>query len=532
MAERRAGAALVAAGILLSRLAGLVRERVFAHYFGSSVAAGAFRAALRIPNLLQNLFGEGVLSASFIPVYARLRAEGDEQTASRVASIVGSLLALSMAVLVALGVVATPWMVDVIAPGFSGEARVLTTELVRILFPGIGLLVMSAWCLGILNSHRKFFLSYAAPVAWNAAMIAALVWFGRQRAGGELAVALAWGTVAGCGLQFVVQVPTTLRLARGMRPELDLALAPVRDVLRNLGPVVASRGVVQLSAYLDSFLASFLGAGAVATLGYAQTIALLPVSLFGMSVAAAELPTMSSVTGTGEEIAAAIGERVTVGQRQVTFFVVPSGIAFLAVGDAIVTLLYRGGRFTEGDGRAVWLVLAGSAVGLLATTTSRLYASAFYALRDTRTPLRFAAVRVALTAGLGALAAFPLRPALAALLARAHLGIPTDDATVGALGLTASAGMSGWVELALLRRALDGRLARRTSLPISMHARTLLAAVLAAVVARVTLHYLPPGNVWVVAGVGAVTFGIAYLAIATAIGLDGVRRMLDKRRQQ
>src|SRR6266567_4067062 len=153
-------ALLVGAGIFLSRIAGLVRERVIAHFLGNSFAADALRGAIRIPNVLQNLFGEGVLSASFIPVYARLLAEGDEEQAGRVAGIVASLLALTMTILVLIGVLLTPWLLIVIAPGYTGTIRELTITVVRIMWPGIGLLVLSAWCLGILNSHRKFFLSY------------------------------------------------------------------------------------------------------------------------------------------------------------------------------------------------------------------------------------------------------------------------------------------------------------------------------------------------------------------------------------
>src|SRR4029077_14651752 len=165
-------AMLVATGIILSRIAGLVRERTLAHYLGTLPAADAFRAALRIPNFLQNLFGEGVLSASFIPVYSRLLASSDERDANHVASVVGSLLALLTYVLVILGILCTPLLIDVIAPGFTGETRQLTIRLVQILFPGVGALVMSAWCLGILNSHGRFFLSYSAPVLWNLFILA------------------------------------------------------------------------------------------------------------------------------------------------------------------------------------------------------------------------------------------------------------------------------------------------------------------------------------------------------------------------
>ena len=151
----------VAAGILASRIIGLVRQRVFAHYFGlESDAADAWSAGFRIPNFLQNMFGEGALSASFIPVYAALLARGEDEEANRVASAVGTLLGLIVSVLVAIGVLATPLFIAAIAPGFRGDKRDLTIQVVRILFPGIGMLVMSAWCLGVLNSHRRFLLSY------------------------------------------------------------------------------------------------------------------------------------------------------------------------------------------------------------------------------------------------------------------------------------------------------------------------------------------------------------------------------------
>src|SRR5215470_13671 len=210
------GAFLVAAGIFLSRIAGLIRDRVFSHFFGLSYAADAFRAAVRIPNFLQNLFGEGVLSASFIPVYAKLVAEEKREEAGRVAGAVFSLLAVVTAVLVLAGVLATPYLIDAIAPGFRGETRTLAIQLVRIFFPGVGFLVLSAWCLGILNSHRRFFLSYASPVVWNAAIIAALLLFRRFDLP-QLAVYTSWASVVGSGLQFLVQIPVVLRLAPAIR---------------------------------------------------------------------------------------------------------------------------------------------------------------------------------------------------------------------------------------------------------------------------------------------------------------------------
>jgi putative peptidoglycan lipid II flippase len=458
---------MVAAGILLSRIVGLVRNRVFAHYFGTSDAADAFNAAFRIPNFLQNLFGEGVLSASFIPVYAGLRARGEDAEAERVARAVAALLGLATAALVLLGVLLTPYLIAVIAPGFTGEKRAVTVRLVRILFPGAGLLVLSAWCLGVLNSHRRFFLSYAAPVVWNVAIIVSLIAFGHDRAPYALAEIAAWGSVVGSLLQLGVQLPTVAVLLEGIRPRLARGSAQVAQVLRNFGPVFVGRGVVQISAYVDTVLASLLPTGAVAGLSYAQVIYTLPVSLFGMSVSAAELPAMASATGTEAERAGQLRSRLTAGLRQIAFLVVPSAMAFLALGDVIAGALYQSGAFTRGMTVYVWTILAGSAVGLLASTLGRLYSSAFYALQDTRTPLRFAVLRVSLTIALGYLFAIPLP---------GWLGI---DARWGAAGLTASAGLAGWVEFLLLRRALNQRIGE-TGLPAALATRLWGAALAAA----------------------------------------------------
>jgi putative peptidoglycan lipid II flippase len=439
-------AIFVAAGILASRLTGFVRLRVFAHYFGlESDAADAFNAAFRIPNFLQNLFGEGALSASFIPVYAALLARQDRREADRVAGAVASLLALIVAILVLIGVVATPLLIDAIAPGFKGAKRELTIEIVRVLFPGAGLLVLSAWCLGVLNSHHRFLLSYTAPVMWNAAMIATMVLYG-QSALPDLAIKLAWGSVAGSALQFAVQLPAVLYLARDLRFALDTASGQVRTVMKNFVPVFISRGVVQVSAYIDALLASLLPTGAVTGLANAQLLYTLPVSLFGISISAAELPAMSGAMGIDPAGVETVRRRLNSGLRQIAFFVIPSAMAFLALGDVIAAALLQTGRFRHSDAVYVWGILAGSGIGLLASTLGRLYSSTYYALRDTRTPLRYALIRVVLTTALGYVFAIPLPR---------WLGIP---AVWGAAGLTASAGLAGWVEMLMLRRALNARI--------------------------------------------------------------------------
>jgi putative peptidoglycan lipid II flippase len=493
----------VGAGILISRIVGLIRQRIFAHYFGSSAEGDAFSAAFRIPNFLQNVFGEGALSASFIPVYAKLLAQDDEKEAARVANAIFSILALVTALIVLAGVFATPYIVTLIAAGFEEERRQLTITLVRIFFPGAALLVLSAWCLGVLNSHHRFFVSYTAPVAWNAAIIAALVFFGNRMDLSSLAAATAWGSVIGSALQFSVQLPTVLKLIHHFRPVFTLASTHVRQVLNNFFPVFMSRGVVQISAFVDAFLASFLGQGAVVALNYAQSLYTLPVSLFGMSVSAAELPAMSKTLGDTAVVAETLRHRLDDGLKRISFFIVPSAVAFLALGDVIAAVLYQTGKFKHDDSIYVWTILAGSAVGLLASTLGRLYASTYYALQDTRTPLLYAVIRVVLSGVLGYYFSIHL-PGL--------LGLPSK---LGAAGLTSSAGLAGWIEFVLLRSSLNKRIGN-TGLPIVYSAKLWLGALISAGVGwglkLLVLSWHPiPLAVVVLGGYGVTYFGVEHL---------------------
>lgn len=511
----RSASFLVGAGILLSRISGLIRQKVFAHYFSTSLAADAFNAAFRIPNMLQNLFGEGVLSASFIPEYVGLVAHKHEEDASRLAGAVLSALALIASVLVLAGILAAPHLIAIIAPGFTGERRDLAVRLTQIFFPGAGLLVFSAWCLGILNSHGKFFYSYAVGVVWNAAMIAAMLGFGAGTPQVRLAVILAWASVVGSALQFLVQVPLVLRLAPGLRINFDFAQESARRVFRNFLPAFFGRGVVQISAYIDAFIASWLPAGSVATLAYAQVLYTLPVSLFGMAVTAAELPVMASAVGSAEEIATYLRGRLDGGLERIAYFIIPSVVAFLALGDLLSAILFESGRFTRNDSIWVWQVLAGSTVGLLASTWGRLYSSTFYALRDTRTPLKFALVRVVLTTILGYYAALYLPGDL-------HI-----DKRFGVAGLTATAGIAGWIEFFLLRREMTRRIGA-TSISRWHNLRLWLAAVASAAIAW-GAKLLTSGShtFWLAVAITAL-YGLSYLVITTILGVSQARDLTSK----
>lgn len=462
----------VGGAILLSRLAGLLREKLLAFYLGTGLAAEAFRAALRIPNLLQNLLGDGVLSGAFVPTYARMVDEGRSEEAGRLAGAVAALLVLVTGVLVAVGTLLAEPLTRLLTPGFpAGSLKAdLTVTLVRILTPSLGFLVLAAWALGVLNAHRRFFRAYVAPVLWNASIIVALtVGAALGHGGDDLAVTVAGGALAGAVLQLASQLPAVRRLVRVAWPRLRGTVPGLRQVLRASVGVIAGRGVVQLSAYLDLAIASLLAAGAVAALGYAQVLYLLPVSLFGMSVAAAALPDLAARRPDHDPAHLADVDRAL---ARVAAFVVPTVAAYVFLGREVVAVLFAGGAFGDAATRQVAAVLMAYAVGLLATTQSRLLQTTLHAMDDTRTPAIIAAVRVAVSAAVGvalmlALDAYRWDPS--GVIRVAEIG--ALDATaraatsslhrLGAAGLALGASVGAWAEWWLLRRAV----ARRTTAP-------------------------------------------------------------------
>ncbi len=523
-AERRpqpkagAFARLVAAGIFLSRVFGLIREWAFAHYFGLTLYGDAIRAALRIPNFVQNLLGEGTLSASFIPVYSELLHQGRKEDAGRVAAATFSLLLALAGAISLLGIFFAPILVDVVASGFHGEQLKLTTQAVRIIFPMTGVLVLYTWGLGILNSHRSFFLSYVAPVIWNVAIIAGCIFFGARLGLDRLVLAVAWAALVGGALQFLVLLPRVLKLERNLDfGRAGLRAPETRDVVRNAGPAILGRGVVQISAWIDVMLASYLSHGAVSVISYTSTLYLLPISLFGMSMAAAELPELSRQR---LEAAGAMRQRLNAGLRQIALLAVPSTVGYLVLGDVVIAAILQTGRFTASDTLFSWVVLGGFALGISASTGTRLFSSTFFALHDTRTPAWTGTMRVALTAAVGWGLMIPLEHRLRVA------GHP-----LGALGLTVGAGVAAWAEWGVLQHVLRKRLGRvGAGLPVL--ARMFVAAALAAVLGRVIWHFLPPMHFHGVMIVKAIVtlgpYGVAYFLLAKRLGVEEARVQVDR----
>ena len=527
-----------------------MRERVVGHFFGTGHAADAFSAAYRIPNVLQSLLGEGVLSASIVPMYSRLLADGREEDAGRVAGALAGLLAAVVGATVVLVVVFARSVVAVLAPGLAPETFDLTVVLLQIIAPGVGFLVLSAWCLGILNSHRRFFLSYVVPVLMNVVQIAVLIGATTVVVGGgvggglsgseqsSLVVWLAWGVVIGGFLQFAVQLPTVFRLTPHLRLSLSTRDAGVREAVRSFVPLVAGKGVVHLSGYVQLVLASFLAVGALAGLRYAQMLYVLPVSLFAMSVAAAELPVLSTI---GAERLGELRARVESGLGLIAFLVAPTVVAYVVIGDLVVAALLQTGEFGRADTVQVWMILAVHAVGLPATTGSRLLQSALYGLGKPRNAARIAIVRVAVALALGALLMFSFDrvvvgpeglsvvgdvPAFMPLPADVRNSVPVEEQKhLGAVGLALAAGAASLLEYRLLRRALL-RQGVRIAMTTGQILRTAVAAGISGIAAgavRFVVGDLTP----VVAGAAAVVVtAMVYLAASWRLGVPESRQFV------
>lgn len=489
-------AASVGAGIMLSRITGLARDAAVAAFFGTQFVADAYWAALKIPNIIRNLLGEGTLSAAFVPVYSEQlkKNEAPESDPPRLAGTVLALVLLVATLFSGLGVLLAPWITAAVLGAADEPTRVLTTSLVRILFPMSGVLIVGAWCLGVLNSHDRFFLPFVAPTLWNVAQVAGLLlaaWMGSE----SLAHALAWSALVGAALQVGVQVPSALRLADIRGPRFAFNWEPLRRVARNTLPVISSQGIFQISSLVDLSLAGLAGTGALAALSYSQRLVYLPISLFGISVAAASLPTMSREVG-----AEALRRRLVDGFFQIIFFVLPAAAVLVLFGDLAVTVVFQRRAFDADSTALVSAILAAYALGLVAMSCLKLFASGFHAMQDTATPMKIAAASVTLGIGISV--------ALTLWLRSAGYG------TYSAVGIVLGGVCGSWLNLILHWWLLSRRVGRLFGRGALLSVLRLGLATLAAVGAGVLVRG------WLEARLGADHFAGA-LGLLLAVTLAG-----------
>ncbi len=553
LSRSRSASALVAIGILLSRLAGLIRESVFSAFLGIGAASDALSIAIRLPNVMQMLLGEGTLSASFIPVYSA-EVERDEEEAGRIAGAIAALLAVVTFAIVLIAVILARPIAWVVAAGIRDEPHFdLAVTLIRITFPSAGILVLSAWCLGILNSHRRFFLSYVAPVLWNIAQIAAITIAAlvlgigdgdltviaegaelsdaqkRELAQenvdvlGGLATAAAIGFFVGSCLQFLIQTPLVFRLAKGLRFRLDTTITGVRTVISRFWGAVLSRGVVQISALVDSFIALLLVTGAVTALFKAQLLYILPVSIFAVSIASTELPEMSKMTVRDD-----IRLRAVAGYQRILFFVSFSALTYVLLGDRVVGTLFERGAWGSDETLQTWMVLGAYALGLPAAAVSRLTQNAVWSRGDTVGPARIATVRlvVAVVVALATMFAFDqigpsdIREALPTID-----GSPGNDTLrMGAMGITFGSAIASWVEAVLLGRLADRHIpGMRPLAALPRLVPALAAAGLVAILGRIITQDMVRPVALVIAGGAS---GLTYLAVCRITNISEVNLFL------
>jgi putative peptidoglycan lipid II flippase len=500
-------------GIGVSRLFGLIREQVVAFYFGRAASYSAFVAAYKIPNLVRVLLGEGNLSASFIPVLVERMQAAEPGAARRLAQSILGLVLLVVGVATIVGMLAAPLLAWVVAPGFDPELRALVARLIVILFPTSAFMVVGAWCMGVLHAHRRFFWPNMAPLFWSVVSAGALIAFvGRTR--WDPIWILAWGVVAGSAVQLLVQLPSTRAVLGTLVPRGGWSDPAVRRVVALFLPMLAGTGVAQLSTVVDIEIATFLGSEGVATLAYAQRIYLLPLSLFGVAIAQVALPTLArEAIADGATSVTAVRAELGVAWRRMATFILPSMLGLVVFGRPAVSILFEHGAFDAVDTEAVTWVLAGYAAGLLAYGSVRLFATAFYALQDTRTPVRIA---------------------IAALLANIALGIALAW-WIGTPGIALATAIASTLNALLLAGKLRARLGTvlEPGAWIEFRAMLVALAVAGAVGATPFLWILDRWPTWALGARSAATaalyllVGATYLAVARALGV-GLR--LGRRR--
>jgi len=425
---------------LTSRILGFVRDVVVARAFGAGPVTDAFFVAFRIPNVFRRLLAEGALSTAFLPVFAEYLTVRPRGEFNRMVRAVGGALLLVLSAVTLLGAWLAPWLVGVMAPGFSKapEQLGLASTLTRLMFPYLIVVGLAALGMGVLNAHHRFFTSAFGPAVLNVGMILSVLLLAPRF---EVPVlALAVGVLVGGLGQFLVQLPEIRQAGVPLIPSAELSHPALRRIARLLGPAVFGLAAVQLNVFVNTLLASFLPGGSISFLYYADRVVEFPLGVFGIAVATAALPTMAEHAARRD--LSGLGETLNFAFRLSCFVAIPASVALWLLREPITRVLFERGRFGPEDTQATAWALGFYALGLTAFSAVRIVAQAFYALGDPRTPVRVGTAAVGLNVLFAVALMGPLKHGGLALSASAA-------ATFNLLGL-----------LWLLRRRL-GRLGGR-----------------------------------------------------------------------
>ncbi|MDH5526443.1 MAG: murein biosynthesis integral membrane protein MurJ [Nitrospirota bacterium] len=470
----------------LSRILGFVRDMVVARVFGASLVADAFFVAFRIPSMLRELLAEGTMSAAFVPVFTEKLTREGRARAWELASRAFTLLLLALVVVTCVGILLAPFIVQVIAPGFSGNAaqRELTVLLTRIMFPYLIFIGLAALAMGILNSLRAFALPALAPLLFNVAIISCSLWLAPTM--GEPALALAIGVLLGGFLQLGLQIPGLVQHRMVPRPAWGPSDPDVRRMGRLMIPMIFALSVTQVNLLVNTLLASFLPEGSVSYLYYGMRLIHFPLGIFGVALATAILPSLSAQSARGdmEGMSRGVGD----GLKLILFVTVPAMAGLIALREPIIATLFERGAFDRAATLGTASAVFAYATGLWAFAGVRIAASTFYALKDTATPVRIAAMAMAANIGLNLLLMGPL----------------------GHMGLALATALAAMLNFSLLLFALSRRLH-------GLGAANLLPSVARTVAASVVMG---GGCMWV-AGLPLWEGGVPTLQISVLGGAVG-----------
>ena len=519
-APRRAGAGmaraagLISAATFLSRVLGLAREQVFAAQFGAGFAVDAFQVAFRVPNLLRDLFAEGAMSAAFVPTLTRTEKEQGREAAMRLANLVINFLLVAVSVICLVGILAAPWIVRFLAPGFAsvpGKVE-LTTLMTQIMTPFLLLVSLAAAVMGVLNTRRIFFLPAVAPTMLNLALIASgfLIAPLMPRFGLEPIVGMAIGAVLGGLGQLLIQVPALRAQGFRWRPQVSFRDPGVLRMAALMAPASIGIAAAQVNVFTSTFLASTLAEGSVSWLNYAYRLMQLPIGLFGVAIATVTLAEVSRHAAAGN--LADLKETLSLSLRLVMLLTIPASLLLMALARPIIALLYEHGRFGSWDtsmtARALWAY----AIGLAAFSAVRVMVPAFYSLGLARIPVMISMSTIAATV----LLYFPLM----------RLFDHTGLALAVSIGSVLNFAALFW----MLRRKVGGLGGRRL---LRSGVRILLAAAAAAIAAGWVAGALESAvglrsvaERMLVVGLALAAAGVVYVGMCTFLRVEELKPLL------
>ncbi len=483
---------------LLSRITGLARESLKATAFGAGVQMDAFEAAFRLPNILRRLFAEGALAQAFVPIFAEYRRQRGDAETTALLGRVGSLLAVTLLVLTVAGVFAAPWLVYALASGFArtpGKIE-LTADMIRIVFPYILFVSLVSLAGGVLNVYRKFAIPAFTPVLLNLSIIGAALFLAPYC--DPPILALAWGVFAGGIAQLALQIRPLWKIGMLARPRFDWRDEGLRRVLLAMGPAVLGVSAAQISALINTQLASALGDGRISWITYADRLMEFPTALLGVALGTVLLPSLAKHHADSNPVE--YSALLDWGLRLAFLLALPAAIGLWLLAVPLVSTLYQYGRFTPEDVLQTRAALLGYSVGLLGLVLVKILAPGFFARQMMKTPVKIAFVTVLVAQTLAVIFAF--------LLGFGHAGLTLATS----LGACLNAGLLFWQ---LRKRGIytprAGWLQFLSKLVVALF---VLGMILIAIVG--------PASFWLHAGLWA---KVGRLAAVVAAGAGGYNRL-------